>query len=86
MGTTVSSPLATWQWMTAGSGHHHQECPRADTTGRMHDFNLANLPAAQKMTPPRYQNVKTADSRDYVMTMQLTMRVVCGNFWERKVR
>ena len=41
------------QWMTAGRGILHQEMPQGDERGRMHGFQLwANLPAAQKMTPP----------------------------------
>jgi redox-sensitive bicupin YhaK (pirin superfamily) len=48
--------------MTAGSGIIHQEMPKGDAAGRMHGFQLwANLPAALKMTTPRYQEVKAAD-------------------------
>jgi quercetin 2,3-dioxygenase len=33
------------QWMTAGIGILHQEMPKGDSRGRMHDFQLwANLP------------------------------------------
>jgi redox-sensitive bicupin YhaK (pirin superfamily) len=50
------------QWMTAGSGIIHQEMPKGDRIGQMHGFQLwANLPASQKMTPPRYQEVKAPD-------------------------
>ncbi|MBT7594005.1 MAG: pirin family protein, partial [Gemmatimonadetes bacterium] len=50
------------QWMTAGSGILHQEMPQGDDAGRMHGFQLwANLPAAEKMTTPRYQDVAGAD-------------------------
>jgi redox-sensitive bicupin YhaK (pirin superfamily) len=46
------------QWMTAGSGIIHQEMPRGDSRGKMEGFQLwANLPAAQKMMPPRYREV-----------------------------
>ena len=46
------------QWMTAGSGILHQEMPHGDKHGRMHGFQLwANLPAALKMTDPRYQDI-----------------------------
>ena len=46
------------QWMTAGSGILHQEMPKGDDLGRMHGFQLwANLPAALKMTAPRYQDM-----------------------------
>ena len=44
------------QWMTAGSGIIHQEMPRESPTGTMWGFQFwANLPTAQKMTPPRYR-------------------------------
>src|SRR5919205_3665348 len=50
------------QWMTAGSGILHQEMPHGDAQGRMHGFQLwANLPAALKLTAPRYQEVKAHD-------------------------
>jgi hypothetical protein len=49
------------QWMTAGSGILHQEMPTGDANGRMHGFQLwANLPAALKMTDPRYQDIPSA--------------------------
>src|SRR5690349_3222905 len=49
------------QWMTAGSGILHQEMPKGDPRGRMHGFQLwANLPAALKMTHPRYQDIPGA--------------------------
>lgn len=45
------------QWMTAGRGIIHSEMPE-QTDGRMRGFQLwVNLPAAQKMCPPRYQEL-----------------------------
>ena len=45
------------QWMTAGRGIIHSEMPE-QTHGRMRGFQLwVNLPAAQKMCPPRYQEL-----------------------------
>src|SRR3974377_1852264 len=50
------------QWMTAGRGIIHQEMPKGDPLGRRHGFQLwANLPAAKKMTAPRYQEVKAPE-------------------------
>jgi redox-sensitive bicupin YhaK (pirin superfamily) len=70
------------QWMTAGRGIIHQEMPKGDATGRMHGFQLwANLPAALKMTPPRYQEVKAADIPSATDDDGTQVRVVCGNFW-----
>ncbi len=43
------------QWMTAGRGLIHSEMPEQES-GRMRGFQLwVNLPAREKMTPPRYQ-------------------------------
>ena len=70
------------QWMTAGSGIIHQEMPRGDTGGKMHGFQLwANLPAAQKMTAPRYQEVKSKDIPEVTDDDGTTARVVCGSLW-----
>jgi redox-sensitive bicupin YhaK (pirin superfamily) len=70
------------QWMTAGSGIIHQEMPKGDPTGRMHGFQLwANLPASLKMTPPRYQEVKTGEIPEITDDDGTHVRVVCGHFW-----
>ena len=73
------------QWMTAGRGIIHQEMPKGDPRGRMHGFQLwANLPAALKMTAPRYQDVKGADVPEIVDDDGTRVRVICGEFWGRK--
>lgn len=50
------------QWMTAGSGVVHSEMPTEAIMkegGRTHGFQIwVNLPAVQKMTPPRYQGLE----------------------------
>ena len=73
------------QWMTAGRGILHQEMPKGDPSGRMHGFQLwANLPAAQKMIPPRYQEVKSADIPEVTDDDGTRVRVVCGSVWGTK--
>jgi len=70
------------QWMTAGSGIIHQEMPKGDATGRMHGFQLwANLPAAFKMTAPRYQEVRGPDVPAVTDDDGTHVRIVCGSFW-----
>jgi hypothetical protein len=70
------------QWMTAGSGILHQEMPRGDARGRMHGFQLwANLPSWQKMTAPRYQDVKADDIPEVTEDDGTRVRVICGEFW-----
>lgn len=50
------------QWMTSGRGILHEEMPRRGPSGQIDGFQLwVNLPAAQKMEPPRYQEVVAAD-------------------------
>lgn len=45
------------QWMSAGRGIIHSEMPTQDTRG-LHGFQLwFNLPAADKMHPPRYRDI-----------------------------
>jgi redox-sensitive bicupin YhaK (pirin superfamily) len=52
------------QWMTAGSGVVHSEMPAGDIRrrgGRIHGFQVwVNLPARDKMMPPRYQEVPSS--------------------------
>lgn len=70
------------QWMTAGSGIVHQEMPKGDANGKIHGFQLwANLPAALKMTAPRYQEIASADIPEVTEDDGTRVRVVCGNFW-----
>jgi len=70
------------QWMTAGRGILHQEMPQGDNNGRMHGFQLwANLPAALKMTEPRYQEVKSNDIPEVVDDDGTKARIICGSFW-----
>jgi redox-sensitive bicupin YhaK (pirin superfamily) len=67
------------QWMTAGSGIIHQEMPKGDSDGALYGFQLwANLPAAQKMTPPRYQGVTGKNVPELTPATGVSMRIICG--------
>ena len=73
------------QWMTAGSGILHQEMPKGDSRGRMHGFQLwANLPAALKMTDPRYQDIPAAAIPEVTDDDGTRARIICGEFWGKK--
>jgi hypothetical protein len=73
------------QWMTAGSGILHQEMPSGDAKGRMHGFQLwANLPAALKMTDPRYQDIPAAAIPEVTEDDGAKARVICGEFWGKR--
>ena len=67
------------QWMTSGGGILHEEMPRRGSTGKIFGFQLwVNLPAAQKMSKPRYQEVK-AETIPAVKNKGALVRVVAGN-------
>ena len=73
------------QWMTAGSGILHQEMPKGDTQGRMHGFQLwANLPAALKMTDPRYQDIPSSAIPEVTEDDGTKARIICGEFWGKR--
>jgi redox-sensitive bicupin YhaK (pirin superfamily) len=85
LGNQGSMGAGDVQWMTSGSGILHQEMPQGDADGRMHGFQLwANLPAALKMTEPRYQDVTSAQIPAVTDDDGTTVRVVCGSFWGKK--
>jgi hypothetical protein len=68
------------QWMTAGRGILHEEMPRRGPNGVIYGFQLwVNLPAAEKMGKPRYQEVNAAT----IPTVEkdgATVRLVAGSF------
>jgi len=67
------------QWMTAGRGIIHSETPKQDN-GLMWGFQLwVNLPAASKMTAPRYQDIEPSAIPEVPLTMG-TVRVIAGSF------
>ena len=66
------------QWMTSGRGIMHEELPRRGPTGSITGFQLwVNLPAALKMTAPRYQGVE-ASTIPAAQRDGATIRVVAG--------
>ena len=82
LGNTGTLGAGDVQWMTAGSGILHQEMPAGNTRGQMHGFQLwGNLPAAQKMTAPRYQDVTSADIPVVTDDDGTQVKVITGNFW-----
>lgn len=67
------------QWMTSGRGILHEEMPKAGPDGGIHGFQLwVNLPAAKKMSQPRYQEVKSTTIPTIVKD-GAEIRVVAGN-------
>jgi len=66
------------QWMTAGRGIVHSEMPR-QTDGLMWGFQLwVNLPARDKMTAPRYQDIAPEKIPEVELAPGVRARVIAG--------
>ena len=66
------------QWMTAGRGILHSEMPEQEE-GLMQGFQLwVNLPAKDKMTAPRYQDVAPERIPEVQLALGATARVIVG--------
>jgi len=66
------------QWMTAGRGIVHSEFPEQEE-GLMWGFQLwVNLPARDKMTAPRYQDIQADRIPDVDLGGGVSARVIAG--------
>ena len=67
------------QWMTAGRGIVHSEMPEQEN-GLMQGFQLwVNLPAKDKMTAPRYQDIEPGRIPE-VESAGARVRVIAGSY------
>jgi hypothetical protein len=67
------------QWMSAGSGIIHQEMPKGEPGGAMYGFQLwANLPAANKMSDPRYRGIAAAEIPQVTDAGGAIVKVIAG--------
>lgn len=68
------------QWMTSGRGILHEELPKRGPSGIVNGFQLwVNLPAAQKMSAPRYQEIIAGDV-PVIAKDGAQVRLVAGEF------
>jgi redox-sensitive bicupin YhaK (pirin superfamily) len=66
------------QWMTAGKGIIHSEMPSA-SSGRLQGLQLwLNLPAANKMDPPRYQERLSSELPVETKESGVVIKVIAG--------
>ena len=66
------------QWMNAGRGVIHSEMPE-QTSGLMAGFQLwVNLPAAEKMSQPDYQEFAASDIPTETQTPGVRIKVIAG--------
>jgi redox-sensitive bicupin YhaK (pirin superfamily) len=67
------------QWMTAGRGIVHSEFPEQED-GLMWGFQLwVNLPAREKMTAPRYQDIDGAQIPEIQAADGVKARIIAGD-------
>lgn len=68
------------QWMSSGSGIIHQEMPKMDDRRHMGGFQLwINIPAADKMADPRYQEVPSPRIPEAEPQRGVRARVIAGS-------
>ena len=66
------------QWMTAGKGVLHSEMPEQDS-GLLHGFQIwLNLPAAEKMKPAAYRDLRSKDIAEQRLPGGGLVRVISG--------
>jgi len=66
------------QWMTAGRGLIHSEMPE-QTDELMRGFQIwINLPAAEKMVPPRYQDYAPDEIATTTLESGVALKIVAG--------
>lgn len=70
------------QWMTAASGVVHEEKHGKEFTAKGGDFEMVqlwvNLPAARKMSPPRYQGIRSVDIPSVDLGPGAHARIIAG--------
>jgi hypothetical protein len=67
------------EWLTAGGGVLHQEMPRIAGGGEVHALQLwLNLPAAHKLTAPRYRGARAAEIPEARPPGGARVRVIAG--------
>lgn len=83
MGNTGKLGPGGAQWMKAASGVAHSEMPKQEN-GLMRGFQLwINLPAANKMDQPEYQEY-TSDAFPVVETPDYKVKVLIGHFGDAR--
>jgi redox-sensitive bicupin YhaK (pirin superfamily) len=79
LGNSGSIQSGDVQWMTAGGGIMHEEMPKP-LHGQMEGFQLwVNLPAALKMTKPRYQDIPADRIPEIELEGSVKVRIIAGS-------
>jgi len=73
------------QWMTAASGILHKEFHETEWSKKGGDFQMVqlwiNLPAKEKMSPPKYQAIANADMNRYLLEGNAgVIEIIAGSY------
>ncbi|MFC2157939.1 pirin family protein [Acidobacteriota bacterium] len=80
MGNTGLIGSGDIQWMSAGSGIIHQEMPKKQDD-YLWGFQLwVNLPAHEKMTKPRYQDIHSQSIPEFKSEDGINVKVIAGHY------
>jgi len=80
LGNSGSITAGDVQWMTSGGGIMHEEMPEP-VDGKMAGFQLwVNLPATQKMSQPRYQEIPSSGIPEIIEDNGTKVRVIAGEY------
>ena len=76
------------QWMTAASGVLHKECHETEWSKKGGVFQMVqlwvNLPAKNKMNPPKYQAIKNSEMSMYDLQENGFIEVIAGEYKDKK--
>lgn len=82
VGNTGDLRAGSVQWMTAARGIIHSEMPK-QVDGLMWGFQLwVNLPAKDKLSDPRYQDIEPGEIPEQALPGGGAVRVVAGRYGE----
>jgi redox-sensitive bicupin YhaK (pirin superfamily) len=74
------------QWMTSGSGILHEEMPVVRPEGISGLQLWLNLPAREKMTRPKYRDLRASQLEERTTDEGATLRVIAGEAWDGRIK
>ncbi|MCF6441302.1 pirin family protein [Pseudoalteromonas luteoviolacea] len=81
MGNKKAIRAGQVQWMSTGKGVIHSEMPLADAKQGMHGFQIwLNMPAKDKMNPPKYQDSSARPLPTITTDSKATLTALAGEW------
>jgi redox-sensitive bicupin YhaK (pirin superfamily) len=81
MGNKKAIKAGDVQWMSTGKGVMHSEMPLADANDGLHGFQIwINMPSAEKMREPRYQDTTQNPAPSCTNNQGVTLKALAGSW------